>query len=128
MELTSWRIQGGGPWILSAAPFRLSVKLSDAGYVRTEIVDRGREKTFPRTNKGGRTMFARPPFGMLFFFVGKFLGFLNPFSQKGFKRSTRQSLVTSQVRTESATLEPRDLKPTLTYKRRPYEDVQAFFL
>ena len=30
-------------------------------------------------------MIARPPIGQLFFFHGKFLGSLNPFSQKGFK-------------------------------------------
>ena len=30
-------------------------------------------------------MFARPPIGQLFFFVGKFLEFLKPFFQKGFK-------------------------------------------
>ena len=80
--------------MLSAVSFRLSVKLSDAGYVRTEIVDRGREKTFLCTNKGGDALFAHPMIGQLFFFVGKFLEFLKPFFQKGFK----------QVRTESATL------------------------
>ena len=53
-------------------------------------------------------MIAHPLIGQLFFFVGKFLEFLKPFFQKGFKRSTRQSLVTLQVRTESATF-PRDL-------------------
>ena len=50
--------------------------------VRTQGGGRGREKTFPRTNKGGYAMFAHPPKGSLFFFHGKFWGVLRGLLRK----------------------------------------------
>ena len=63
----------------------------------------GAEKTFPRTAFGGVSLFAQPSGGLPNLFVGKFLEFLKPFFQKGFK----------QVRTESATLKVRTKPATL---------------
>ena len=76
--------------------------------------------TFRAQNHRGRTMFARPRLGWLFLFVGKFLGSLNPFFQKGFKQVRTES-ATFPVWAKPATLEPRDLIPrpyTVSSRRR----------
>ena len=90
---TLWRIQGGGPWILSAVPFRLSVKLSHADRCSHQKCGTGQRTTFPRTAFGGLSLFARPSIGLPIPLDGKFWGYIGDFYEKS----------PMQVRTESAT-------------------------
>ena len=59
-------------------------------------------------------MFAYPLVGQLFFFVGRFWGFLGDFYEKSSKRCARQSLVTLRVWATPATF-PLDIWVILWY-------------